>query len=154
MPERHFDDTVIKEWFSIVTNKRTQENYRRELPLFLDFVKAHTPYRTPIEIIKSRAEQNKSDSMAERRYWETLVIKYMHHLEKKGYRKGTIASYLRTVLSFFSHAHYPLQYARKELLGAIEPNEKDKVSKDWIASNEDVRVLYRMAQSSRDRQYY
>lgn len=75
----------------------------------------------------------------------------MHYLESKGYRKGTIATYLRTMLSFFSHAHYPLRYARKELLGAIEPNETEKVQKDWIASNEEIRVLYRMAKSARDR---
>lgn len=151
MTEKWLSEPVVKEWFSIITNKRTQENYRSEFPLFLDYVRANTPYQTATEILASRVKQDKSDSMAEKRYWEDTVKRYMHYLEKKGYRTNTIRSYLRTVLSFFSHAHYDLKYARKELLGAVEPNEKDKVSKEWIASNEDVRVLYRMSQSSRDR---
>jgi len=151
VPQEWENDKVIVEWFEIVKNARTQENYLREFPIFFDFVKANTEYKTPSQIIESRAKQEKSDNMAEKRFWETLVIKYMHYLEGKGYRKGTISSYLRTVLSFFSHAHYPLRYARKELLGAIEPNEKDKVQKDWVPSNEEIRVLYRMAQSARDR---
>src|SRR4030065_1052380 len=95
--------------------------------------------------------QLRSQDMNERRFWETVGIKYMHSLEEKGYRRGTVATYLRTMLSFFSHAHVRLEYARKELLGAIEPSDKDKVTKTWVPSNEDVRVLYRMAQSARDR---
>jgi site-specific recombinase XerD/uncharacterized coiled-coil protein SlyX len=89
--------------------------------------------------------------MNAKRYWEMIGIKYMHSLEEKGYMRSTIVTYLRTMLSFFSHAHVKLEYARKELLGAIEPSQKDKITKDWVPSNEDVRVLYRMAQNARDR---
>lgn len=149
--EEWLNDPIITNWFTIVKNKRTQENYRREFPYYFDFVKANTEFKTPTEIIESRIQQLKSDDMNVRRFWEDVGIKYMHHLEDKGYRKSTITTYLRTMLSFFSHAHVRLQYARKELLGAIEPNIKDKVTKDWIPNNEDLRILYRVSQSSRDK---
>lgn len=151
MSNSWLNDRVIVEWFEVVSNKRTQENYRREFPYFLEYVTQNTGYRTPTEIIESRMQQLRSQDMNERRFWETLGIKYMHSLEAKGYRKTTITTYLRTMLSFFSHAHVKLEYARKELLGAIEPNQAEKVQKDWIPSNEDVRLLYRMTQSARDR---
>jgi site-specific recombinase XerC len=147
-------DPVIVEWFEVVKTKRTQDNYKREFPIFFEFLSGNPEtkqYTTPSEIIESRKVQLKSDDMAVRRFWETVGIKYMHSLEDKKYRKGTIATYLRTMLSFFSHAHLQLQYARKELLGAIEPSEKEKVQKDWVPSNEDVRLLYRMAEGARER---
>lgn len=55
------------------------------------------------------------------------------------------------MLSFFSHAHVRLEYARKELIGAVEPNESEKIIKDWIPNNEDARIIYRVSQSSRDK---
>jgi site-specific recombinase XerD len=145
------NDPIIKEWFTILTNKRTQENYKREMPYFLEFVRETTEYKTPTQIIESRIQQQKSDDMNEKRFWETVVIKYKNSLEEKDYRRSTIVTYLRTVLSFFSHAHVQLHYARKELLGSIEPSQKDKIIKEWIPSNEDVRLLYRMANNARDR---
>ncbi len=145
------NDPIIEEWFTIIKNKRTTENYKREFPYFLEFVQQNTEYKTPSQIIQSRIQQLKSDDMNEKRFWETVGIKFMHSLEEKGYRKSTITTYLRTMLSFFSHAHVKMEYARKELIGAIEPSEKDKIVKEWVPSNEDVRVLYRMAQNARDR---
>jgi site-specific recombinase XerD len=145
------NDPIITKWFTIVKNKRTQENYRREFPYYLEFVQENTEFKTPSQIIESRIQQLKSDDMNIKRYWEDIGIKYMHFLEDKGYRKNTITTYLRTMLSFFSHAHVKLQYARKELIGAIEPNIKDKVIKEWIPNNEDARIIYRVSQSSRDK---
>jgi len=145
------NDPVIKQWFEMIRNERTQENYRREFPRFLNFVHQTIEHKTPSQIIESRIEQLRSPDMNIKRYWEDVVIKYMHSLEEKDYRKNTVTTYLRTVLSFFSHAHVRLQYARKELLGAIEPSQKEKVIKEWIPSNEDVRLLYRMANNARDR---
>lgn len=145
------NDPIIEEWFTIIKNKRTTENYKREFPYFLEFVQQNTEYKTPSQIIQSRIQQLKSDDMNAKRYWEMIGIKYMHSLEEKGYMRSTIVTYLRTMLSFFSHAHVKMEYARKELLGAIEPSQKDKITKDWVPSNEDVRVLYRMAQNARDR---
>ena len=145
------NDPIVEEWFTIIKNKRTTENYKREFPYFLEFAQQNTEYKTPTQIIESRIQQLKSDDMNAKRYWEMIGIKYMHSLEEKGYMRSTIVTYLRTMLSFFSHAHVKLEYARKELLGAIEPSQKDKITKDWVPSNEDVRVLYRMAQNARDR---
>jgi hypothetical protein len=71
-------DPVIVEWFEIVTNKRTQDNYRREFPYFLEFVQNTAEYKTPSQIIESRIQQLKSDDMNVKRYWETVGKKYMH----------------------------------------------------------------------------
>ena len=123
MRDTWLNDPVIKHWFEMIRNERTQENYRREFPRFLNFVHESIEYKTPSQIIESRIEQLRSSDMNIKRYWEDVVIKYMHSLEEKDYRKNTVTTYLRKVLSFFSHAHVRLQYARKELLGGIEPSQ-------------------------------
>jgi site-specific recombinase XerD len=151
MTDAWLQDPVITEWFDIIKNQRTVANYRREFPYYLEFVQANTEYKTPSQIIESRIQQLRSQDMNIRRYWETLGIKYKNYLETKNYRRNTIITYLRTMLSFFSHAHVKLEYARKELIGSVEPNESEKIIKEWIPSNEDLRLMYRVSQSSRDK---
>jgi hypothetical protein len=80
--EDWLNDPIITEWFTIIKNPRTQENYRREFPYFLEFVKANTEYKTPSQIIESRIEQLRSPDMNVKRYWESVGIKYMHSLEE------------------------------------------------------------------------
>jgi site-specific recombinase XerD len=145
------NDKYIKEWLQKIHSERTKQNYKREFPLYLEFVQQNTKYKTPSQIIESRIEHLTSRDLRVKRFWEDIGIQYMHSLEGKGYRKNTIVTYLRTMLSFFSQNHVKLTYARKELIGAVEPSPKDKVIKEWIPSNEDVRLLYRVAQNSRDR---
>ena len=145
------NDKAVAKWFELIKNARTIENYTREFPIYMEFVQNTTEYKTPSAIIDARIKQLRSLDMNVKRAFEDIGIKYMHHLETKGYMRSTITTYLRTMLSFFSHNHVKLVYARKELLGAIEPSEKDKVIKEWIPSNEDVRVFYRSANNARDR---
>lgn len=145
------NDRTVQKWFELIKNERTITNYQREFPLFLEFVQQNSEYKTPSQIIETRIRHLRSSDMNTKRIWEDFVIKYMHSLEDKGLRKSTITTYLRTVLSFFSHNHVRLTYARKELLGAIEPSEADKVIKEWIPTNEEIRLLYRMAKDARDR---
>jgi site-specific recombinase XerD len=144
-------DAKVKEWFALIGNERTIQNYTWEFPKFLEFVKANTEYKTPSQIIESRIEQLTSKDMNVKRIWESTVIKYMHYLEKQNIRMNTIKSYLRTVLSFFSKNHVKLEYSRGELLGSVQPSAKDMVMKEWIPSNEEVRLLYRLCDSARDR---
>jgi integrase len=152
--EQWLNDPKVSEWLMIINTERTVENYSREFPIFMRFVIETTEYKTPTQIIESRAKQDKSDSMAEKRFWEDVGIKYMHSLEDKEYRKGTIAAYLRTMLSFFSKNHHKLQYSRNELIGAIRAKGKGRgtaSSKDWIPDRDDVKMLYRFGDSPRDR---
>jgi len=147
-------DSYVKEWLKLINTERTVENYLREFPYFLEFVQQTTQYKTPTEIIQSRIQHLKSDNMNVRRFWEDVGIKYMHSLEDKEFRKNTIATYLRTMLSFFSKSHLQLQYSRKELIGAIRPKGKGRgraLSKEWIPDREDVKQLYRFGESPRDR---
>ncbi len=152
--EEWLNDPKVTEWLDLINTERTVENYKREFPYFLEFVQTTTDYKTPTEIIESRIEHLRSNDMNVRRFWEDVGIKYMHHLEDKEYRKNTIATYLRTMLSFFSKNHLQLQYSRNELIGAIRPKGKGKgraMSKAWIPDREDVKQLYRFGESPRDR---
>lgn len=87
--------------------------------------------------------------MQKRRYWEQTVVKYKNSLEAKNFRMATVHSSLRTVMSFFSKSGVKLLFSRGEL--KINPSEKDKVDNEWIPSNEEVRLLYRLCDSARDR---
>jgi hypothetical protein len=62
---------------------------------------------------------------------------------------ATVKSHIRTVMSFFSKTGVKLSFSRGEL--KVNPSEKDKVIREWIPSNEEIRLLYRMAKDSRDR---
>lgn len=145
------NDKCVKQWLNMIHSERTKENYRREFPLYLEFVQKTTEYKTPSQIIESRIEQLTSKDMNVKRTFEDIGIKYMHYLEKRGLRRNTIITYLRTMLSFFSKNHVQLSYSRKELIGAVEPSEADKVAKEWIPTNEEIRLFYRMCDSARDR---
>ena len=143
-------DKAVAEWFSQVKDTKSIQKYKREFPRFLKFVQKITHYESPSEIIDSRVRQLNDRFMSEKRFWETLSLKYKRHLELRGYGKRTIINHLNTMQSFFSLNHVQLVYARNELLGSIKPSEKTNIPK-WIPSNEEVRILYKMAQNARDR---
>ena len=143
-------DKAVAEWFSQVKDTKSIQKYKREFPRFLKFVQKITHYESPSEIIDSRVRQLNDRFMSEKRFWETLSLKYKSHLELRGYGKRTIINHLNTMQSFFSLNHVQLVYARNELLGSIKPSEKTNIPK-WIPSNEEVRILYKMAQNARDR---
>jgi integrase len=144
------EDSAVKKWFQLIATKQTVTNYTREFPKFLEFVKANTPYKTPSEIIALRLEQKRSTDQNQVRYWEDIGKRFAHDLNKTSYAYNTKKSFLRTMLSFFSIHHGAFEYSRGELFDILEHTEKDKVQK-WIPSNEEIRVLYRMAHNSRDR---
>jgi site-specific recombinase XerD len=147
--ETWLKDPKVVEWFTLLNNQRTIKNYRNEFPKFLEFVQKTTKYKTPSQIVQSRMEQLRSLDMNVKRYWETVVIKFKNSLENEGMRMNTAHSYLRTTLSFFSKNHVRLEFSRNEL--KVNPSEKDKVYREWIPSNEEIRLLYRMANNARDR---
>ena len=62
---------------------------------------------------------------------------------------ATVHGHIRTIMSFFSKNGVKLLFSRGEL--KINPSEKDKVDSEWIPSNEEIRLLYRLAESARDR---
>lgn len=152
--ENWLSDAKVVEWLKIINTERTVVNYKREFPIYMRFVTENTEYKTPTQIIESRIQQQKSDDMNTKRFWETVGIKFMHSLEDKEFTRNTVATYLRTMLSFFSKNHLPLYYSRNELIGAIRAKGKGKsnpLSKAWIPTKDDVKILYRFAESSRDK---
>jgi site-specific recombinase XerD len=149
MTQSWVNDKYVKNWFELLGNERTIANYRNEFPIFLEYVKAQTEFKTPSEFIDSRLQHLTTTDLKKRRYWEMQVVKFKNHLQSRNLRMATIKGYIRTVQSFFSKNGVKLQFSRGEL--KIEPSEKDKVFKEWIPSNEEVRLLYRMANNARDR---
>lgn len=149
MSESWKEDKFVKNWFELLGNKRTIQNYSEEFPKFLKYIEAQTPYKTPSQIIESRLEHLTTQNLLKRRYWENQTIKYKNYLESKNLRMATVKSHIRTVISFFSKTGVKLSFSRGEL--KVNPSEKDKVLQEWIPSNEEIRLLYRMAKDSRDR---
>jgi site-specific recombinase XerD len=143
------NDKAVVNWFQLIGNKRTIENYSNEFPKFLNWVTENTEYKTSSQIIESRIEQTSSTDMQKRRYWENQAVKYKNYLETKNLRMSTVHGQLRTVMSFFAKSGVKLLFSRGEL--KINPSEKDKVDSEWIPSNEEVRLIYRLCDNARDR---
>ena len=143
------NDKCVKNWFELIGNERTIQNYSHDFPKFLEYVYSNTAYKTPSEIIQSRIDQLTSTDIVKRRFWEMTIVKYKNQLEQKNLRMATVHGHLRTIMSFFSKNGVKLLFSRGEL--KINPSEKDKVEVEWIPSNEEVRMLYRLCESARDR---
>jgi site-specific recombinase XerD len=138
-------DEAVQHWFKKIGNERTIKNYKWEFPKFLEFANVE-----PKDIIQQRLEQLATTDQTKRRVWEDKYVEYKHQLENAGLRKNTIKSYLRTVQSFFTNNNVNLVLSRNDT--KVRPkNVADLVPTEWIPSNEEVRVLYRMAQNARDR---
>lgn len=144
------EDPKVQEWLKLIGNERTATNYRREFPKYLDFVRETTEHKTPSQIVKSRLEDLSGKDMNKRRRFEDIGKLFAHELNKTEYAYYTKKSYLRTMLSFFGTLHLKLEYSRGELFNILTHTEGDRKQK-WIPSNEEIRLLYRMAKASRDR---
>ena len=104
----------------------------------------------PKDIIQQRLVQLTTTDLSKRRCWEDKYTEYKHSLENLDLKKNTIKSYLRTVQSFFAYSNVKLVLTRNDT--KITPkNREDRVPTEWIPTNEEVRLFYRMAKESRDR---
>jgi site-specific recombinase XerD len=142
-------DKAVSEWFKSIGNKRTISNYRNDFPKFLKFVREHSSFKTPSEIIEQRRKDLQSKDPKTQRRFEALGKEFMHQLESQHLRYNSIKTYLRTMESLFSRHYLNLKYARGEL--DPEVSEKDKIIREWAPSNEDCRLLYRLCKTARDR---
>jgi len=94
-------DKAVSEWFTSIGNKRTISNYRNDFPKFLKFVREHTSFKTPSEIIEQRRKDLQSKDPKTQRRFEALGKEFMHHLESQHLRYNSIKTYLRTMESLF-----------------------------------------------------
>jgi site-specific recombinase XerD len=145
-------DDAVANWFKLVNNERTIKNYKWEFPKFLEYINSQPELSgiAPKDIVQQRLEQLTTTDMGKRRFWENRFVEYKHTLEDSNLKKNTIKSYLRTVQSFFSYNNGKLVLTRNDT--KITPkNHEDRVPTEWIPSNEDVRLLFRLAKEARDR---
>ena len=112
MSESWKEDKFVKNWFELLGNKRTIQNYSGDFPKFLKYIEAQTPYKTPSQIIESRLEHLTTQDLLKRRYWENQTVKYKNYLESKNLRVATVKSHIRTVMSFFSKTGVKLSFSR------------------------------------------
>lgn len=134
--EKWLNDQYVKEWL-LGLAERTVESYKKEFPKWLEFIDM-----TPSEQIEKRQNDILSKNPRERAFFERKVVEFKEQLIKEGYSKNTIEkNYLRTVQSFFGRNRLPLKFKRGEL--TVERTEK--VEKGWVPSNEEIRVLYSVA---------
>jgi site-specific recombinase XerD len=139
------EDPTVKHWFKMINNERTIKNYSWEFPKFLEFIRME-----PKQIVQKRLEQLATTDPMQRRFFEDKFVEYKHALEDVGLKKNTVKSYLRTVQSFFAYNNVKLILTRNDT--KITPkNREDRVPTEWIPSNEEVRLFYRMAKDARDR---
>jgi len=130
------NDEYVKEWF-IGLSEASTHNYTKEFPKWLAFIKM-----TPTEQIDKRLNDLQSKNPRIRAFFERKVVEFKDKLEKEGYAKNTIEkNYLRTVQSFFARNRLALEFKRGEL--TVE--RRRKVEKAWVPSNEEIRVMYSMA---------
>jgi len=145
MSEEWKEDPTVKKWFKQVNTKRTIQNYSWEFPRFLDFIKM-----TPSQMIEKRLQQLTTTNPQERHYFENKFVEFKHKLENEALRLNSIKGYLRTVRSFFSNNNVPLVLNRSET--KVSPqNKEDRVTSEWTPTNEEIRLLYRMTNTARDR---
>ena len=145
------NDKYVRNWLENLKSERTVENYKERFPRFLEWVQ-----KTPSEIIKSRLEHLTSQDLSKRRHWEQQLIKFTRYLEgltddegKRTLSTWSIKGFQTSVQSFFAHNGVKLVFARKEL--DVEPAERETVEREWIPSNEEIRMIYRACKSARDR---
>jgi len=134
-------DKYIEIWLKGLS-ERTKENYQREFPTWLDFIKM-----SPTEQIEKRASDLASKDLTERTFFENKFRAYKEYLEKNTDLKGSsIKTMLRTVASFFGRNGVPLALKR----GDWESTKETEVIHRFKLKKEDIRKMYAHA-SLRDR---
>lgn len=129
-------DKYIENWLSGLS-ERTKENYLREFPQWLEFIKL-----SPIEQIEKRLKDLTSQNLTERTFFENKFRAYKEYLEQNTtLTASSIKTMLRTVASFFSRNGLPLALKR----GDWQSTKETKVIQRFKLSKEDVKALYQHA---------
>jgi site-specific recombinase XerD len=139
------EDSTVQQWFKKIDNERTIKNYTWEFPKFLKFIQMQ-----PKDMVQQRLDQLATNDPIKRRFFEDKYVEYKHTLENAELRKNTVKSYLRTVQSFFANNNVKLILTKNDTKVRTKDSD-DIVPTQWTPSNEEIRVLYRMAQNARDR---
>jgi len=138
MNKEWLEDPYAKKWLGKLT-EHTKENCIGDFSLFLKWCG-----KTPTELIKMKIEALRSEDPTQRAVVEDLLIQYKKHLEDmKKYKVSVIRTYLNRVMSFFSHNNLKLSFARGDL--KVHVSESEKVTKEWVLINEEIRALYNIA---------
>lgn len=126
--------------------KKTKENYTQDFPHFLKRCEELGLTTNPDEILALRKQDRLSEDPKTRRRWEHIIKSwYVEMYEDKNIAPYTASSKLRTVRSFFARNEYDLKFKKQEL-PAPHP-----IQVEYIPTNEEIRVMFELASSTRDR---
>ncbi|MCJ7634275.1 tyrosine-type recombinase/integrase [Candidatus Bathyarchaeota archaeon] len=128
------NDAYVKEWLSKV-GERTQKNYKERFPKWLNFIGL-----TPTEQIQRRFKDLQSSNPKERGFFEDKVVEFKNALKTQNLKASSVTCTFTPVLSFFSAHRVPLRFKRGEL--KVEERAEDKVVKEWIPENAQVKQIY------------
>ena len=136
------NDPYAIEWLSKV-GKRTQKNYKERYPKWLNFIGM-----TPTDQFQKRIKDLQSSNPKERGFFEDKVVEFKNLLITQNLKPSSVSCTFTPVLSFFSAHRVPLRFKRKEL--KVEQRAEDKVVKEWIPENQQVKQIYQHG-DTRDR---
>jgi len=137
-------DPYVKEWLQGLSSKTVKTDIIN-FHFWVKFIGM-----TPTQMIERRLQDLKSSDPRVRSFFEQKVLEYIGTFNPNEYTVWTIRTKVKSVMSFFSRNRLPLHFKRRELLQAINRNREAKVVQEWIPTNEEVRVLYGLA-NVRDR---
>lgn len=140
-------DQYVKSMFNGLS-PQTQANYVKSFPRLLDFIKM-----TPSEMIAKRLADTKSEDLTVRSFFENEFLRYKDLLEKTTKSHGTVLSHLKTMASFFSRNHLPLNLARGSW-ECTNPLHKGVISTTKAITQEDAKRLYGFCKSSTQRSLF
>lgn len=132
-------DKYAIEWLEGLS-KSTARNDIPNFHSWIDFVKM-----SPTEQIEKRMEDLKSNNPRDRSFFEQKVVEYIATLQPNKLKVWTVRTKVKSVMSFFSRNRLPLRFKRGELKQAINRDREGKVVSEWIPTNEEVRVVYGLA---------
>jgi site-specific recombinase XerC len=135
------EDESAKFWLEEIKSPRTRRNYEIEFPRFLKFYGD----KTPSEIIKERRENLMNEDPKERKHFEHVCLKFQTHLKEQGLKPSSVASYIRTVRSFFGAHQYHLKFKR----GSLDIPKPDMTKHTW--NNIEIRAVFGTLEEHRDK---
>lgn len=128
------NDPYVIEWLNKVS-ERTQKNYKERYPKWLNFIQM-----SPTEQFQKRIKDLQSTNPKERGFFEDKVIEFKNLLITQNLRASSVTCTFTPVLSFFSAHRVKLNFKRGEL--KVEERAEDKVVKEWIPDNQQVKQIY------------
>ena len=137
------NDPYAKQWLDKIVSPRTRKNYVQNFIKWLRFIGM-----SPTDQIQKRFKDLRSDNPKTRGFFEDKLVEFKNASVAQNYKSKSVATHYTPTLSFFSAHRVQLRFKRGEL--KVRERMVDKVVKEWIPENQQVKQIYQHG-SIRDR---